>query len=107
MTREPLAGCTSDLVADVVIRGDLWRTHSESYREEVRAWLRANGIDPDITAIDDVELHLVDAPAIATTQCVLDRDGGKQIDRHRHGCVTRRVHSLMRVPFPDHLREPW
>jgi hypothetical protein len=104
MVTSPSAHATK---SEVLIRGNRWLRASEDYREQARAWMRANGIDPGNTAVQDVELHLIDAPAIAYTEYVLDAAGRKQLDRARHEVVTQRVHTLMRVPFPDHLREPW
>lgn len=72
-----------------------------TYRHEVCAWLRANGIDPDITAVMDIEVLLLDAPAIARTEYVLDADGHHQLVGGE--VLVRRVLSLLRVPLPAHL----
>ena len=92
---------------EVLIRGDWWMDSSEEYRQQVRSWLRANGVEPNDVAVEDVELHVVDAPAIAYTALERDSDGFVVLDRATQEPRMRRVHSLMRVPFPDDLRRPW
>lgn len=70
------------------------------YREEVRAWLRANGVDPnEVICGRDVEVVLLDAPAIVREEWARGEDGRRWADRHV-------VHSLCRVPLPAHLADP-
>lgn len=80
-----------------------WGNRPESYRDEVRTWLRANNIDPNTTAVEDIEVVLVDGPAITYTEYVVDASGRKQLGQAIDEVVTRRVHSLLRVPLPAHL----
>lgn len=82
-------------------------TRPEGEREEVRAWLRANGVDPCVVPCGagawDVQVLLLDAPVIARVELV---PGGPR----RHPVTgllwTRVVHSLLRVPLPVHLADP-
>lgn len=68
----------------------------ETYRQEVRAWLTANGIDYNrVLCSRDVEVVVIDGPAIVREERVDD------------GSVfSRVVHSLLRVPLPEHLTDP-
>lgn len=101
-----------------------FRRRTEAYREEVRAWLRANGVDPnDVTIRRDVEVVLIDGPAIVREEFVRDVDGRVQLELADAGLpygdvalsvgggyerqvLARVVHSLLRVPLPDHLADP-
>lgn len=78
------------------IRSGLFYARSEVYREEVRAWLTANGIDyTQVLCSRDVEIVMLDGPAIVREE------------RVNHGGVfSRVVHSLLRVPLPEHLADP-
>jgi hypothetical protein len=80
----------------------------KEYRDEVCAWLRANGINPNaVTVRRDVEVVLLDAPAIVREEWVLDSERRTQLDPARPDqCLGRVVHSLLRVPLPDHLADP-
>lgn len=77
----------------------------QRYRDDVCAWLRANGIDPNKAAVEDIEVVLIDAPAIARTEYVTDSQGRKQIDYPADPVKVRRVHSLLREPLPTHLND--
>lgn len=93
-------------MTDVLARidADLWLSQNMAYREEVCSWLRANGVDPDVVTLRrDVEVVLIDGPAIVREEYVRGPDGRILIDREANDAVTREVHSLMRVPLPDHL----
>lgn len=85
--------------ADVVLaRIDSARFYDrpETYRQEVRAWLVANGIDYNrVLCSRDVEVVVIDGPAIVREERV---DDG--------GVFSRVVHSLLRVPLPEHLADP-
>jgi hypothetical protein len=82
-----------------------WRRRPKAYREQVCAWLTANGIDPNIVTLADVEVVLLDAPAIRRIEYVPGTDRRFQHDAHGN-VVTRVVHSLLRVPLPEHLADP-
>lgn len=89
------------------IDASLWNERCRTYREEVCAWLRANGVDPNDVVVEDVEVVLLDAPAISRWEYVRDADGNVQRDPTRRDwawCVV--VHSLCRVPLPEHLADP-
>lgn len=90
------------------IEVDLWLIRPEAYREEVRAWLRANGIDPNnVTLRRDVEVVVLDGPAIVRREYVRDPATGRiRIDRTADDAVTAEVHSLLTVPLPEHLADP-
>lgn len=102
MTADELAG------AQVLARIDasLWVARGEPYRQEVRAWLRANGVDPDVVRVEDVHVVLLDGPAVRRVEYVVDEDGGKFIDPVTLEVAVRVVHSLCRVPLPEHLTDP-
>lgn len=83
------------------------RRRPSAEREEVLAWLRANGIDPNNVALTrDVEVVLLDAPAIVREEFVRHPDGGVRRDPTAGGPLTRVVHSVLRVPLPAHLGDP-
>lgn len=78
---------------------------TEGYREEIRAWLRANGVNPNaVTIRRDVEVVLLDAPAIVREEYLDGADKGRT---YPDGELRARVvHSLLRVPLPEHLADP-
>lgn len=85
-----------------------WR-RDEAYREEIRAWLRANGIDPlDVSCGVDVEVLVLGAPAVRRLEYIRDPASGRmQRDPDDpEGILGRVVHSLLLVPLPDHLADP-
>lgn len=96
------------------IRAADFHLRDRAYREEVCQWLLANGVDPaDIPAnwgSRDVEVVLLDGPAIARDEVVRGAGGRVLVDRDTatgQGTVrTRRVHSLLRVPLPEYLADP-
>jgi hypothetical protein len=98
--------------AQVLARIDSARFYDrpEAYRAEVRAWLRANGVDPWMIPAGpdarDVLVVVLDAPAIVREETVVDEDGDKRYDTGTLGVMVRTVHSLLRVPLPDHLADP-
>lgn len=84
---------------------DLDRT--DLYRQEVRQWLRANGVDPNVVTLHrDVEVVLLDGPAIVREEYVLNADGNKFLLPGTLDVAARTVHSLLRVPLPEHLADP-
>jgi hypothetical protein len=93
---------------------DVWRDRGRSAedRDAVLGWLRANGVDPSVVTLHrDVEVMLLDAPAIVREEYLLDERGRKYLvgpvgpDGTREPAL-RVVHSLLRVPLPDHLADP-
>lgn len=73
------------------------------YRDEVHAWLRANGIDPrNVALTNDVLVVVMDVPAIAYDRARRDADGHVVWDRLNDEW-TDPVHVLLRVPLPAHL----
>jgi hypothetical protein len=105
---------TADVQVLARIRAQDFHCRPQAYRDEVLAWLDANGVNPaDIPAnwgSRDVEIVLLDAPAIARDEVVRDSDGRVFFDEDpTTGGRTirrRRVHSLLRVPLPEHLADP-
>lgn len=94
---------TSDSELQVLARVDpddvRW---SLAYRAEVCAWMRANGVDPNIVKLTDVEVVLLDAPAIRRTEYIPGTDRRWQCGPDGEP-VTHVVHSLLKVPLPEHL----
>lgn len=89
------------------IRVAEWGRRPRAQREEVCAWLRANGVDPNrVTLHRDVEVVLLDAPAIVREEYLLTEDGHKFIVPGTLDAAVRVVHSLLRVPLPEHLSDP-
>lgn len=96
-----------------ITAADFWRRHL-TQQDEIRAWLKANGVDPNVIPADHdsrpVEVVLMDAPAIARDEYVLDADGhlqwGPRRDAPGREPLLHRVHSLLRVPLPEHLADP-
>lgn len=88
----------------------------EDYREEVRAWLTANGIDYNrVLCSRDVEVVLLDAPAIVREEKVIPDGaiamvtygpGDRLLTAARPRTFSHVVHSLLRVPLPEHLADP-
>ena len=91
---------------EVVARIDAskWFVRAKAYRAEVCAWLRANGIEPNDVLIEDVVVLVVDGPAIVRREVVRDCNGNAM--RGEVGVLAREVHSLLRVPLPEHLADP-
>jgi len=93
---------TGDVQVLARIDSGLFYDRSEAYREEVRAWLEANGVDPwQVTCHRDVEVVLIDGPAIVYER--IPRDGWRG---NLTGEEPRVTHSLLRVPLPEHLADP-
>lgn len=89
------------------IDADRFFDRPRAERKEVCAWLLANGIDPTVVTVRrDVEVVLLDAPAIVREEYVLGPDRRVLFDRAADDAVTRVVHSLLRVPLPAHLADP-
>lgn len=89
------------------IRSDLFWVRTEAYRDEVRAWLRANGVDPNLVPTSrDVEVVMLDGPAIVREEKVLSEDGNWRTVPGTRRAAVRTVHSLCRVPLPEHLGDP-
>lgn len=81
-----------------------WRL-PEALRDEIRVWLLANDVDPDVVLArswDAVEVVLLDAPMIVRRE---HATGRAQLDE-RGELRTRAVQSLLRVPLPEHLADP-
>ena len=78
---------------------------SQGYREHVRIWLRANGIDPtDVLCSSDVLVLALDGPTIQYESIV--RDEHDETSCHgvpRTAGASR--HVLMVVPLPGHLND--
>lgn len=89
---------SGDVDAQILARIDSSRFYDrpEAYRQEVRAWLTANGVDYNqVLCSRDVEVVVLDGPAIVREERVND---GR--------VFSRVVHSLLRVPLPAHLADP-
>lgn len=83
-----------------------WLRRPRGYRKEVCDWLRANGVDPCLVPLPGaIEVVLLDAPAIRRVELVPGVDRRWQLDPDGD-IVTRVVHSLLRVPLPEHLADP-
>jgi hypothetical protein len=101
---------TADVQVLARIGAANFHLRDRAHRDEVCAWLRANGLEPnDIPAGGDacaVEIVLLDAPAIRRVE-YRSADGRLQFaaDDDRR-LVTKVVHSLLRVPLPEHLADP-
>lgn len=79
---------------------------SRPERDAICDWLRANGVDPNVVTLRrDVEVVLLDGPAIVREEYLLNERGRKYIDPVTEDAATRMVHSLLRVPLPDHLAD--
>lgn len=88
---------------------DAWRERRRSPedREAVLAWLRSNGVNPNVVTLHrDVEVVLLDAPAIVREEYVLTAEGHKFIVPGTLDAAVHVVHSLLRVPLPEHLADP-
>lgn len=83
------------------IDGARFYDRPETYRDEIRAWLRANHIDPDTAACRDVRVMVIDAPLIEWTDYVRDDNGRIRATKGEPETVTR--HTALRVPLPGHL----
>lgn len=95
------------------IRAGMFHVRDQAYRDEVCQWLEANGVDPAAIPANygsrDVEVVLLDGPAIARDEVVRDAGGRLYLDKDPAGDMvvrTHRVHSLLRVPLPEHLADP-
>lgn len=89
------------------INCDGWFRRPREHRDAVCAWLRANGIDPFVvTLARDVEVVLLDAPAIVREEYVADASGQWRLTPGTIDRAVRTVHSLLRVPLPEHLSDP-
>lgn len=77
-------------------------------REEIRLWLVANGVDTGAVLArpgwDAVQVVLLDAPMIVRQEAVLGENGRARIGEDGE-LLTRTVHSLCRVPLPEHLAD--
>jgi hypothetical protein len=107
-----VSGAGGDVVVLARIDAARFYDRSEAYREEVRTWMRANGVDPHrVTCARDVEVVLLDGPAIVREEYLFNERGAKYLvgpvgpDGTREPAV-RVVHSLLRVPLPEHLADP-
>lgn len=105
-----MTGAGADVQVLARIDASKWHDRGHAYREEVRAWLRANGVEPNDLPIEDVQIALLDAPAIVRREVVRDENGRVQRDLSASDddwwVLTRVVHSLLRVPLPEHLADP-
>lgn len=78
---------------------------SQSYREHLRMWLHANGIDPtDVLCSSDVLVLGLDAPTIQYESVVRDEHDETSCHGLRRAAGAIR-HVLMVVPLPGHLND--
>lgn len=99
------AGSGAQVLARIEAPRD-WLARPAGYRKEVCDWMIANGVDPCAVPLPGVvEVVLLDAPAIRRTEYVPGTDRRWQLGPDGEA-VTRVVHSLLRVPLPEHLADP-
>lgn len=77
---------------------------SQDYREHVRIWLRANGIDPaEVMCSSDVLVLALDAPTIQYAAVERRDENEPSVRLPAAGVVV--THALMAVPLPGHLND--
>lgn len=88
-----------------------WHQLTRAEQRQLADWLRANGVEPNDVPVDPgVAVVLLDGPAIVRHEVVRSDNGRVQRDPSSaddpYRIRTRVVHSLLRVPLPEHLADP-